>query len=529
MGEITRTEGLVGNTAMKAPVRVATTGAITLSGVQTIDAIAVVAGDRVLVKDQVSSIDNGIYVADSAAWSRADDCNGTRQITDGTLVYVVLGTTNGNCFFHQTATGDPVPGTDAQTWANINLGIVGVSAYIQTLLPAANAAAARAILAAAGSGLTTGSGLTMNTARLLGRTTAALGAIEEISVGTGLSLAAGSLSVTSNLAAPGATNHGIGAITFNAGAMTIPIKSAVGTDASASDPIDLYFQSATVTTGTVTKRQVTAAASLVIPSGAKLGLVDGKASRIYIGYLWDGTNLEPCIWNPVIRDAAGLYTGLFRPDAGAVYSTTIIDTSSDNAGVIYSATARTGCRIIPIARADSLQTTAGTWAQAFDKITIIGPTTPVTGARLQEIETLVTAASFNTASTTFTDVTGISAAITPTSKSNLVKCRSTLSIGASASSRVGFLLLRGAAAVQEGDAASNRLRMTTGMAPASGSAFSTVHMEATDLPDATTAQTYKMQVYTDGSTMYLNRDGTYTDTNAFATGSSTIFVEEICA
>lgn len=45
-------------------------------------------------------------------------------------------------------------------------------------------------------GAATGSGLTMATARLLGRTTASSGAIEEISVGTGLSLAAGSLSAT---------------------------------------------------------------------------------------------------------------------------------------------------------------------------------------------------------------------------------------------------------------------------------------------------------------------------------------------
>jgi hypothetical protein len=40
------------------------------------------------------------------------------------------------------------------------------------------------------------SGLTQNTARLLGRTTASAGAVEEITVGSGLSLSAGSLSAT---------------------------------------------------------------------------------------------------------------------------------------------------------------------------------------------------------------------------------------------------------------------------------------------------------------------------------------------
>lgn len=50
--------------------------------------------------------------------------------------------------------------------------------------------------ASAVAGPVTTSGLTMTTARLLGRTTAATGAVEEITVGTGLSLLAGSLSNT---------------------------------------------------------------------------------------------------------------------------------------------------------------------------------------------------------------------------------------------------------------------------------------------------------------------------------------------
>jgi hypothetical protein len=48
----------------------------------------------------------------------------------------------------------------------------------------------------AGSGAVNGSGLTMATARLLGRSTASTGAIEEITVGSGLSLAAGALTAT---------------------------------------------------------------------------------------------------------------------------------------------------------------------------------------------------------------------------------------------------------------------------------------------------------------------------------------------
>ena len=50
-------------------------------------------------------------------------------------------------------------------------------------------------------GVITASGLTMSTARLLGRTTASSGAIEEITVGSGLSLSSGTLTATGGLAA----------------------------------------------------------------------------------------------------------------------------------------------------------------------------------------------------------------------------------------------------------------------------------------------------------------------------------------
>lgn len=58
-------------------VRVATTANITLSGTQTIDGVSVVAGNRVLVKDQTDQKTNGIYVVDASTWSRAADADNT--------------------------------------------------------------------------------------------------------------------------------------------------------------------------------------------------------------------------------------------------------------------------------------------------------------------------------------------------------------------------------------------------------------------------------------------------------------------
>jgi len=58
---------------VKESVRCATTTNITLSGLQTIDGVSVAEGDRVLVKNQTNGVENGIYIASSGNWTRADD------------------------------------------------------------------------------------------------------------------------------------------------------------------------------------------------------------------------------------------------------------------------------------------------------------------------------------------------------------------------------------------------------------------------------------------------------------------------
>ena len=89
---IDRIDGLVGGIAVKAPCRVATTAPITLSGAQTIAGVALNADatprERVLVKDQTSAIDNGIYDVNSGAWTRSPDFDGARDAVDGTQVLI---------------------------------------------------------------------------------------------------------------------------------------------------------------------------------------------------------------------------------------------------------------------------------------------------------------------------------------------------------------------------------------------------------------------------------------------------------
>lgn len=102
-----RLNGLSGTANLKLPCRVATTAAITLSGLQTIDGVTVVADDRVLVTAQADDADNGIYVADTGDWERAKDFDGNEDVVDGTLVSVLDGTVNASTIWRVDAT-DPI-------------------------------------------------------------------------------------------------------------------------------------------------------------------------------------------------------------------------------------------------------------------------------------------------------------------------------------------------------------------------------------------------------------------------------------
>jgi len=89
-----RRQGLNSGSAIKVPCTAATTGNITLSGLQTIDGVSCVADDRVLVKSQTTAADNGIYDVSSGTWSRSLDWDGANEVVKGTLVVVHSGTTN---------------------------------------------------------------------------------------------------------------------------------------------------------------------------------------------------------------------------------------------------------------------------------------------------------------------------------------------------------------------------------------------------------------------------------------------------
>lgn len=104
----------------KASCRVATTGNITLSGTQTIDGVALSVGDRVLVKNQSTGSQNGIYVVASGAWSRATDADDNIDVTAGMTCWVTEGTVNADTQW-VLITDDPiVVGTTALSFTQVS-------------------------------------------------------------------------------------------------------------------------------------------------------------------------------------------------------------------------------------------------------------------------------------------------------------------------------------------------------------------------------------------------------------------------
>jgi hypothetical protein len=103
----------------KASCVVATTANITLSGTQTIDGIAVSVGDRVLVKDQSTASQNGIYLCASSTWTRTTDANTWDELV-AAFTFIEKGTTQANNGYISTITAGGTLGTTAVTFAQFS-------------------------------------------------------------------------------------------------------------------------------------------------------------------------------------------------------------------------------------------------------------------------------------------------------------------------------------------------------------------------------------------------------------------------
>lgn len=99
----------------KQSVKAASTANLTLSGEKTVDGVSLVAGDRILVKDQTTPEGNGIYVVSAASWTRALDMDSWDEVP-GAFVFVEQGTAGGDAGYVCTADSGGTLGTTAITW-----------------------------------------------------------------------------------------------------------------------------------------------------------------------------------------------------------------------------------------------------------------------------------------------------------------------------------------------------------------------------------------------------------------------------
>lgn len=193
----------------KQAVRVATTApgnlATDFEAGDTVDDVTLVAGDRILIKNQTDQTENGIYVVQSSgAPIRADDANTGAELR-GASVYVEEGTTNGDTGWSQTTNGTIVIGSTNIVWAQFS----GSGAY------------------AAGAGLT----LTGNTFSITAPVAISLGGTGLTSLGTanqvlGVNAGATGLEYKTLTAGTGISiNHSSGAVTIaNTGVTSVGLS-----------------------------------------------------------------------------------------------------------------------------------------------------------------------------------------------------------------------------------------------------------------------------------------------------------------
>lgn len=116
--------------AIKVPAACATTEEIALSGLLEIDGYQTVAGDRVLVKNQAGAnqLQNGLYNAAAAAWTRCVDLDASAKFGNGAICYVINGTINRNKGFQLAIPSPFTLDTSAVTWTAIELpaGVIPV-------------------------------------------------------------------------------------------------------------------------------------------------------------------------------------------------------------------------------------------------------------------------------------------------------------------------------------------------------------------------------------------------------------------
>lgn len=150
-------------------------------------------------------------------------------------------------------------------------------------------------------------------------------------------------------------------------AMTITMKGVGGGALSTTNVAKVTFRSATPADGTNSVGIIAAPLSVVIPSGATLGLANAQDEAIYIYALNNAGVVELAV------SANRIF------DERYPVNTTLLDGSSTSRYVLYSGTARTGVAIRYLGRVISNQPTSGTYTVAATNSSTMGPSDRASG------------------------------------------------------------------------------------------------------------------------------------------------------
>ena len=256
----------------KASCIAATTVNITLSAPQTIDGIALIAGDRCLVKNQSTAADNGIYLVAAGSWTRTLDMDTWAEVP-GAYVFIETGTTQADTGWVCTSNAGGTIGVTAITWAQFSGAGSGVSSLNFGTTGLTPASATTGAITVAGT-LAVANGGTNITSYAIGdliyaSTTAVLSKLADVA--TGNALISGGVGVAPSYGKIGLTTHVSGTLPVANGgtnATTASITSFnnitgyTAAGATGTTSTNLVFSASPTFTGTLGAAAITASTTL---------------------------------------------------------------------------------------------------------------------------------------------------------------------------------------------------------------------------------------------------------------------------